>query len=52
MRVLATDVLPTAKDRAGLSAMWDQKVARYGSSKPLLAGPGYGGEDFAGDWHE
>lgn len=45
MLVLATDVLSTTNDRAGLTEMLDQMAARNTLPKTLLADAGYAGEE-------
>ncbi len=49
MLVLATDVLATTNDRAGLPAMLDQMADGPGKPKTLLADAGYAGEDVVDD---
>ena len=44
MLVLATDVLSTTNDRAGLSEMLDQMAQRGAAPKTVLADAGYAGE--------
>jgi len=52
MLVLATDVLSTTNDRAGLTAMLDQ-MAKHGTSpETLLADAGYTGEEVVKDLKE
>ena len=49
MLVLATDVLSTTNDRAGLSEMLDQMAQRGAAPKTLLADAGYAGEHVVND---
>ena len=49
MLVLATDVLATTNDRAGLPAMLDQMADGPGLPATLLADAGYAGEDVMND---